>query len=56
MYQLRINECENVANKKSKNPKGYIDYSQRTDDVYEKLEEYNPTKKVLTVFDDKRKK
>ena len=56
MYQLHINECEKIANTKSKNRKGFIDYSERTDDVYEKLEEYNPTKKVLTVFHDKRKK
>ena len=37
-----------------KNPKAFIDYSQTIDDVYENLEEYNPTKKatVLIVFDD----
>ena len=37
-----------------KNPKAFIDYSQTTDEVYEKLEDYNPTKKkrVLIVFDD----
>ena len=36
------------------NPKPFIDYSQTTDDVYEDLEDYNPTKKrkVLLVFDD----
>ena len=38
---------------KIKNPKVFIDYSQATDDVYENLEDYNPTKKrkVLIVFD-----
>ena len=37
-----------------KNPKALIDYSQKIDDVYENLEEYNATKKrkVLIVFDD----
>ena len=37
-----------------KNPKTFIDYSQTTDDVYEQLEDYNPTnrKRVLIVFDD----
>ena len=32
----------------------FIDYSQAIDDVYERLEDYNPTKKrrVLIVFDD----
>ena len=36
-----------------KNQKTFIDYSQITDDVYESLEDYNPTKKrtVLIVFD-----
>ena len=36
-----------------KNPKAFCDYSQ-TIDVYENLEDYNPTKKrkVLIVFDD----
>ena len=37
-----------------KNPKTLTDYSQRNDDVYENLEDYNPKKerKVLIVFDD----
>ena len=37
-----------------KNQKGFIDYSQTIDDVYEHLEDYNPTKKriMLIVFDD----
>ena len=40
--------------KKLKNPKAFIDYSQVIVDVYENLENYNPTKKrkVLIVFDD----
>ena len=51
-YQLFINGREKVGIKKLKNPKALIDYSQTIDDVYEKLEDYNPTKKrVLIVFD-----
>ena len=40
--------------KKLKNPKAFIDYSQTIDDVYESLEDYNPSKKrkVLLLFDD----
>ena len=40
--------------KELKNPKVFIDYSQTVDDVYENLEDYNPTKKrkALIVFDD----
>ena len=39
---------------KTKNPKAFINYSQTIDDVYENLEDYNPTKKnkVLIMFDD----
>ena len=35
------------------NLKAFTDYSQTTDDVYENLEDYNPTKKrrMLIVFD-----
>ena len=37
-----------------KNPKAFIDYSQTIDNIYENLEDYNPTKKrrVLIVFHD----
>ena len=54
-YQLFINGREKVRIKNLKNPKAFIDYSQTIDDVYENLEDYNPTKKrrVLIVFDDK---
>ena len=52
-YQLLINGREKVGIKKLKNLKTFIDYSQTIDNVYEKLEDYNPTKKriVLIVFD-----
>ena len=35
-------------------PKAFINYLQTFDDIYENLEDYNPTKKriVLVVFDD----
>ena len=53
-YQLLINGREKVRTENFKNPKALIDYSQTFDDVYENLEDYNPTKKkrVLLVFDD----
>ena len=44
-YQVLINRREKVGIKKLKNPKAFIDYSQAIDDVYEDLEDYNPTKK-----------
>ena len=53
-YQFLINGREKVGIKTLKNPKAFIDYSQTIDDVYENLEDYNPTtkKRVLMVFDD----
>ena len=52
-YQLLINGREKVGIKNLKNPKAFIDYSHTIDDVYENLEDYNPTKKrgLLIVFD-----
>ena len=51
-YQLLINGRGKVWIKKKKI---FIDYSQAIDDVYENLEDYDPTKerKVLLVFDDR---
>ena len=53
-YQLRFNGKEKVGIEIFRNPKAFTDYSQTTDDVYENLEDYNPTNKrrVLLVFDD----
>ena len=53
-YQLLIYGKERVGIEILKNPKTFIDYSQTIDDVYENLEDCNPTKKrrVLIVFDD----
>ena len=45
-YQYLINCREKVGIKKLKNLKAFIDYSQRTD-VYENLENCNPTKKSV---------
>ena len=53
-YELLINGREKVGLKILKITKAFIDYSQKIDDVYENLEDYNSTKKrrVLIVFDD----
>ena len=53
-YQLLINGREKVGIQILKNPKAFTDYSQTIDNVYEKLEDFNPIKKrsVLIVFDD----
>ena len=44
-YQLLINRKEKVGIEILKNPKGFIDYSQSINDVYENWEDYDPTKK-----------
>ena len=51
---MLINVREKVGNEILKNLEPFIDYSQIIDDVYENLQDYNPTKKrrVLMVFDD----
>ena len=33
-------------------PKAFIEYSQYMDDVYNSINDYNPNKKKLIVFDD----
>ena len=51
---MLIHWREEVGIENLKNQKAFTDYSQTIDDVYEDLEDYNPTKKrrVLIVFDD----
>ena len=51
---MLISGREKVGIKKLKHPKAFIELFQTVDDVYENLEDYNPTKKwkVLIVFDD----
>ena len=51
---MLINGIEKVGISKLKNSKAFIDYSQKIDDVYENVEDYNLTKKrkVFIMFDD----
>ena len=49
-YQLLITGSEKVGTKKLRNSKTFIDYSQTIDDVHEKLEGYNLTKKKKKMF------
>ena len=44
-YQLLVNGREKVGIENLKIPKALIDYSRTIDDVYENLEDYNPTRK-----------
>ena len=49
-----INGRKNIGNKKLRNQKVFIDYSQTIGEIYENLEIYNPTKnrRVLIVVHD----
>ena len=51
-YESLLKGREKVGIKQTKNQNAFNDYSLTTDDLYENFEEYNPTKKVLIVFDD----
>ena len=44
---MLINGRWKIGIKNLKTPKAFIDYSHTNDDVYEKSEDYNPTKKHL---------
>ena len=53
-YQYFINKREKVGLDYFNDSKAFIDYSDKMQDVYQNIEEYNPAKKgkVLIVFDD----
>ena len=53
-YQLLINQIEAVGLKEFNNHRAFIEYSVDMDDIYEKIEEYDPhqERQVLIVFDD----
>ena len=51
---LYLKNQENVETKHFNKVKAFIEYSNDMDNVYKKIEEYNPYKKrkILIVFDD----
>ena len=53
-YQYLINKREKVGLDHFKDPKTFMEYSNDMQDVYKKIENYNPGKKrkILIVFDD----
>ena len=53
-YQFLINKCKRTGLKHFDNSKGFIEYSNDMEDIYENIEEYNPNKKckTLIIFDD----
>ena len=53
-HQFLIEKRENVGIKHLDDPKAFIEYSQCMDDVYNDINDYNPSRKIkiLIVFDD----
>ena len=45
MFQLLINERENIIIEAIKNPREFIQYSETIHNVYENQKDYDPTKK-----------
>ena len=53
-YEFLIKKCEDIGIKQLNDPKAFIECSNTMDDVYENIDDYNPTseRKILIVFDD----
>ena len=53
-YKFFIKRCENAEIKHLNYPKGFIEYLNTIDDVYEQINEENPARKrnILIMFDD----
>ena len=53
-YELLIKKRQNAGIKHLNNPNAFIQCSNTMDDVYEDIDDYNPTRKrkILIVFDD----
>ena len=52
-YEFLIKKCENAGIKHLNDPNAFIECSNTTDDVYQNINNYNPSRKrkILTVFD-----
>ena len=53
-YELLIKKRENAGTKHFNDSKAFIEFSNTIDDVYENIDDYNPSRKrkILIVFDD----
>ena len=53
-YEYLIETCEDVGLKHVNNPTAFIKCSNRMNDIYENIDDYNPIRKrkKLIVFDD----
>ena len=53
-YKYLIKNHEYAGTKHINNPKAFIEYSNTMDDVYNNIDDYNPSikRKILIIFDD----
>ena len=53
-YEYLIKKCKNIGIKHLNDPNALIECSNTMDDVYENIDDYNPSRKrnILIVFDD----
>ena len=53
-YEFLIKKCENVGTDHFNDPNAFTECSNRMDDVYQNIDDYNPSRKmkILIVFDD----
>ena len=53
-YEYLIKKCEDVGIKHVNNSNAFIECSSTMDDIYENINDYNPSRKrkILIVFDD----
>ena len=53
-YEFLIKKSEDVGIKYCNDPNAFIECSNRIDDVYQNIDDYNPSRKIkiLIVFDD----
>ena len=53
-YEFLIKKCKDVGIKYCNDPNAFIECSNRIDDVYQNIDDYNPSRKIkiLIVFDD----
>ena len=53
-YKYVIKNCENAGIKHVNNSKAFIEFSNTMDDIYENIDNYNPSRKrkILIIFDD----
>ena len=51
-YDFLIKRCEDAGTKHLNDPNAFIERSNTMDDVYENIDDYNPSRKMEVVLDD----